>query len=233
MEEQRSLILLRLEGMLQAWGDHAKWDVRDSGDFPSKSGVVGLLACAMGLMRGSSEIADLSANLHIAVRADRPGVRMLDFQTVQGHPRLATADNGLRAPDNSTIVSPRWYLQDASFLVAIQTTTAWTERITAALRKPVWPVYLGRKNCVPSRPILECVTKEYSEPMDAIMHYPVAERQSDNVKPRVLYYESETIQSGAGSYTRADDRISGGRDFKLRQVYRGVIDQEVVSHVSN
>ena len=74
---------------------------------------------------------------------------------------------------------------------------------------------------------------EYSEPMDAIMHYPVAERQSDNVKPRVLYYESETIQSGAGSYTRADDRISGGRDFKLRQVYRGVIDQEVVSHVSN
>ena len=72
------ILLLRLEGALQSWGDHAKWDVRDSGDFPSKSGVVGLLACAMGLERGDPKIADLSAHLHMAVRADRPGVRMLE-----------------------------------------------------------------------------------------------------------------------------------------------------------
>ena len=49
MEEKKTLLMLRLEGALQSWGDHSKWDIRDSGDFPSKSGVVGLLACAMGM----------------------------------------------------------------------------------------------------------------------------------------------------------------------------------------
>lgn len=61
MEEKKTLLILRLEGALQSWGDHSKWDVRDSGDFPSKSGVVGLLSCAMGLERGDPEIAALSA----------------------------------------------------------------------------------------------------------------------------------------------------------------------------
>lgn len=86
MEEKKTLLILRLEGALQSWGDHSKWDVRDSGDFPSKSGVVGLLSCAMGLERGDPEIAALSAALHMAVRVDRPGIRVLDFHTVQGYP---------------------------------------------------------------------------------------------------------------------------------------------------
>ena len=92
MGEKKTLLLLRLEGALQSWGDHSKWDVRDSGDYPSKSGVVGLLSCAMGLERGDPEIGVLSSVLRMAVRADRPGVRMLDFHTVQGRPRLYNAE---------------------------------------------------------------------------------------------------------------------------------------------
>ena len=80
---EKTLLILRLEGALQSWGDHSKWDTRDSGDFPSKSGIVGLLSCALGLERENPEIAELSANLHMAVRADRPGIRMLDFHTVK------------------------------------------------------------------------------------------------------------------------------------------------------
>ena len=81
------LLALRLEGVLQSWGDHAKWETRDSADFPSKSGVVGLLSCAMGLERDNPEITALSDSVQIAVRADRPGTRMLDFHTVQGRTR--------------------------------------------------------------------------------------------------------------------------------------------------
>ncbi len=85
------LLALRLEGVLQSWGDHAKWETRDSADFPSKSGVVGLLACAMGLERDNPGITTLSDSVQIAVRADRPGTRMLDFHTVQGRPSTRTA----------------------------------------------------------------------------------------------------------------------------------------------
>ena len=223
------ILLLRLEGALQSWGDHAKWDVRDSGDFPSKSGVTGLLACALGLERGDQEIADLSAHICMAVRADRPGVRMLDFQTIQGHP-LYNAEGETRS--SNTILSPRWYLQDASFLVALEMEDVWLERITAALKRPFWPIYLGRKNCVPSRPVLEGVTEEYSDVIDAIKRHPIVWQREYGVEPDIFYYESELPQPGAGSYTRADHRVSGGRDFALRQVYRGVITREV-SHVSN
>ena len=161
------LLALRLEGVLQSWGDHAKWETRDSADFPSKSGVVGLLACAMGLERDNPEITALSDSVQIAVRADRPGTRMLDFHTVQGRPRLYTAA-GARTPDKSTIVSKRWYLQDASFLVLIETDEPWRERICQALKAPKWPIYLGRKSCVPSRPVLDGITTEYEDLLDAL-----------------------------------------------------------------
>ena len=175
------LLALRLEGVLQSWGDHAKWETRDSADFPSKSGVVGLLSCAMGLERDNPEITALSDSVQIAVRADRPGTRMLDFHTVQGRPRLYTAA-GARTPDKSTIVSKRWYLQDASFLVLIETDEPWRERICQALKVPKWPIYLGRKSCVPSRPVLDGITTEYEDLLDALRRYPPAERASRRIQ---------------------------------------------------
>ena len=230
MGEKKTLLLLRLEGALQSWGDHSKWDVRDSGDYPSKSGVVGLLSCAMGLERGDPEIGVLSSVLRMAVRADRPGVRMLDFHTVQGRPRLYNAE-GKPRPSN-TILSPRWYLQDASFLVVVDLPDGWMERVVNALKRPVWPIYLGRKSCVPSRPILEKVTQAYSGLMDAIRNYPVCVRAGECSAQRTLYYECDIPGDGTGSDTRPDERISGERAFALRTVYRGAVTWEV-SHVSD
>ena len=75
MDDKKALIVLVLDGALQSWGDHSKWDDRDSGDFPTKSGVVGLIACAMGIERGSTELAELSDAIRMAVRADRPATQ--------------------------------------------------------------------------------------------------------------------------------------------------------------
>ena len=63
-------LFLRLEGPLQAWGLRARWGERDTADAPTKSGVLGLLGCAMGLRRDDSELCSLSNALrtgtHIA-----------------------------------------------------------------------------------------------------------------------------------------------------------------------
>lgn len=215
-----TLVALRLEGVLQSWGDHAKWDIRDSGDFPSKSGVVGLLACAMGLERGDPEITALSDRITMAVRADRPGTRMLDFHTVQGRPRLHTAE-GVRTRDKSTIVSNRWYLQDASFLVLIETDESLRSRICAALKRPKWPIYLGRKSCVPSRPVLEGITTDYQDLMDGLRRYPVEGSATE------LPYECEILQETDAVYDRTDLLLPGERAFALRKVCCGVITREV------
>ena len=44
MAETKQLLVLRLDGPLQSWGENAKWDFRDSSTMPTKSGIVGLLA---------------------------------------------------------------------------------------------------------------------------------------------------------------------------------------------
>lgn len=44
----------------------------------------------------------------------------------------------------------RYYLQDMAFAVALQAPAQWAQEAAAALQAPVWDLYLGRKNCVPT-----------------------------------------------------------------------------------
>lgn len=217
MEEKSSFLVLRLEGALQSWGESAKWDTRDSASMPSKSGIVGLIACAMGLTRDDPTIAELGEVIRIAVRADRPGIKTADFQTVTGAP-LRTANGKPRG--GNTIISQRTYLQDASFLVVIQVEPEWRERIAQALQHPKWALYLGRKSCVPSRPILECVDAAGDDLLNVVHSYPAADRA---VFP--MSYETEIPVDYAASYTRPDVRKAGNRNFERRKVWRGVIKE--------
>lgn len=224
MAEKTSLLVLRLEGILQSWGEDAKWDSRSSASMPTKSGIVGMLACAMGLERENPEIAVLSDAISVTVRADRPGKKAEDFQTVTGDP-LRTAGGGKRTLGN-TFISRRTYLQDASFLVVIATDQQWHDRITAALQKPKWSVCLGRKSCVPSRPVLECISPDETDPMKLIYAYPAAERPS-----YPMPFETDIPMQNLGTCTRPDAVKSGYRSFARRRVWRGEIKEE--SNVSD
>lgn len=110
-----TLLLLRLEGVLQSWGIKARWDIRDTASAPTKSGVIGMIGCALGYRRDSVELANLFDRLKMAVRIENPGIITMDYHTVQGN--LWTAAGNQR---NHTIVSKRYYLQDASFLVILE-----------------------------------------------------------------------------------------------------------------
>jgi CRISPR system Cascade subunit CasD len=153
--------------------------VRDTGLEPTKSGVIGLIGCALGLGRGDTELERLDDALLFGVRIDRSGVISTDFHTVTGYHRTAagefkhsggTAKSLAKAMEHgeSTIVSPRDYLHDASFLVALAVkpecradNPGLLERLRDHLEQPKWPLYLGRKSCVPSRPIFDALTDEY------------------------------------------------------------------------
>ena len=226
MPEKKALLILRLEGALQAWGEMSKWDFRDSADFPTKSGIVGLLGCALGLERGSPALYDLSKAITVAVRADRPGLRAVDFQTVTGNP-LRNAEGKPKSGGN-TIISRRAYLQDACFTIFIETDDTWRARLVSALKEPKWPLYLGRKNCVPSRPVLDAVTADYVSLQDALARYPAAER---TVFPMLCEVERESPV--LSSYLRTDRLVSGNREFALRRVWRGVLKEDTDGSVQN
>ena len=224
MTERKTILVLRLEGPLQSWGENAKWDFRDSSTLPTKSGIVGLLGCAMGEERGSQVLVELAQSITVAVRADRPGAKFVDFQTVQGDPLMAAT--GKPKTTGNTILSPHAYLQDASFTVFIDTTPEWQRRIISALENPRWCMYLGRKNCVPSRPVLECKDAAFPSLEAALREYPVAERAEFP-----MVYEMEQTDGTAASLLRPDDLIGSNRQFGLRRVWRGVIKE--VPHVSD
>lgn len=166
------LLILRLEGPLQSWGLRARWDVRDTGDEPSKSGVIGLLGCALGYGNGDERLRQLSEELTMGVRVERQGSKMVDFQTVSGMMMAASGKVRGQPDDPLTIVSPRTYLQDAGFLVALGGPSDILKQCAAALQSPRWPFYLGRKACIPSRPIFEELTNQYQSLQDTLTSYP-------------------------------------------------------------
>lgn len=159
-------VLLRLEGPLQAWATQSKFSIRDTDREPSKSGVLGLVGAALGMERDDDEQLAHLRTLAMAVRVDRPGSLLRDYHTVGGG---SFRDRSERAPaarryfafdgdddkvGSSCIPTERYYLQDAAFTVALTGPPELIERVAIALRSPHWPIYLGRRGCVPSAPVL-------------------------------------------------------------------------------
>lgn len=141
-------LLLRLVGPMQSWGTTSRFDQRDTGKEPSKSGVIGLMAAALGIDRENWTDLEPLTHLSMGVRHDRSGVPRRDYQTAQ---RIISADH---SKIHETAETTRDYLADAAFLVGFEDQDrALLERIHAALRDPVWALALGRKSYVPSESI--------------------------------------------------------------------------------
>ena len=141
-------LLLCLVGPMQSWGTTSRFDQRDTGKEPSKSGVVGLLAAALGIDRENWTDLEPLTRLTMGVRHDRPGVPRRDYQTAQ---HIISAD---RSKIHETAVTTRDYLADGAFLVGLKwEDRSFLERTHAALRAPVWPLALGRKSYLASEPI--------------------------------------------------------------------------------
>ena len=152
---EANTFFLRLEGPLQAWGDTSKFVIRRTMDAPTKSGVLGLLCCAMGLSRQAARerLPELNNGLAMGVRIDRHGTRWWDYHTVGAGIGMTTAGGGLKTGAKGTLITRREYLADASFLVALQGDAKLIQDIAAAIASPKWPVFLGRKSCPPSVPV--------------------------------------------------------------------------------
>ncbi|MEV7869165.1 type I-E CRISPR-associated protein Cas5/CasD [Streptomyces sp. NPDC088124] len=170
-------VLMRLSAPMQSWGTTSQWEERATTVRPTKSGVVGLVANALGYARDN----DLSAlaPLQFAVRADRPGRTSVDHQTAGGgQPSPATKIpskyGAPRSPEpdpagtlhaaetatgRTTVLIYKQYLADAAFLAGLSTpNTDLAAEIAAALAQPARSLYLGRRSFPPTHPIYHGTT---------------------------------------------------------------------------
>lgn len=133
-----STLLLRLAGPMQSWGTDSKFDVRRTQREPSKSGVIGLVAAALGVSRQDRKTLATLACLRFGVRVDREGTLLRDYHTA--HPEKGSA-----------YVTKRYYLADAVFVAGLESEDgALLEKIGEALVSPAFPLHLGRRSCPPT-----------------------------------------------------------------------------------
>lgn len=138
-------LLMRISAPLQSWGIQSNFSHRDTGREPSKSGIVGLLCAALGRPRSES-VADLNA-LKMGVRVDQPGTILRDYHTA-GQGGYYKVGGGIEW--SLAIISERYYLADAKFLVGLEGDRALLTQLQAALKQPTWFLFFGRKAFVPA-----------------------------------------------------------------------------------
>lgn len=150
-----STLLLRFAGPMQAWGADSRFDVCRTNREPTKSGVIGLLAAALGWRR-DAPLDDLEA-LQFGVRVDREGVLLRDFHMVRSA--------------KTAYVTTRYYLCDAVFLTGVfSEDEALMQRLAEAVSHPAFPLFLGRRACPPEGRVFLGLREEALE--EALMHAP-------------------------------------------------------------
>lgn len=141
-------LLLRLAAPLQSWGSSSKFETRTTEKMPTKSGVVGMLAAALGLGR-DADLSRLNA-LKFGVRADRGGEAVTDFHTAH-----SLKDPYSDKPEvKDSYITYRHYLADAVFLAGLEGGEELLMELEAALQDPGFPLFLGRRSCPPTLPIV-------------------------------------------------------------------------------
>ncbi|RFU85194.1 type I-E CRISPR-associated protein Cas5/CasD [Streptomyces triticagri] len=226
-------LLLRLAAPLQSWGERSHFtDERDTAAFPTKSGVLGLLSCALGRHRGEGN--DDLRGLRLTVRIDRPGYVLRDLHTVGGgltpKDTVRTASGTTRSQDKSTIFGHRLYLADATFVCALSgQQDDVLDHCAEALTAPRWPLYLGRRSCPPEGPVLldhspDALGSLLRLPLPAQAPTPavtlLADRPLDWL-PRHPADPDDGTRPSSDVQDEPVDTTPHRRTFRTRRLYRG------------
>jgi len=167
-----STLLLRLAAPLQSWGTESKFDQRSAGRAPSKSGIIGLCAAALGYLRDEDAKINKLAELKFGVRVDKPGTLIKDFHTAR--------------TNDCTYVTMRYYYSDAAFLVGLEGDEAFLREIEMAVITPMFPLFLGRRSCPPEGRVVLGVMRDTLR--DALEKQPpiVESRQNPPLRMRII-----------------------------------------------
>ncbi|HYD67569.1 type I-E CRISPR-associated protein Cas5/CasD [Azospirillum sp.] len=163
------VLLLRLEAPLMAFGGPAVDQRGVVRPYPGAALLTGLIGNALGLTHGDADrLQRLQERLRFAAALERPGVPLVDFQTVDlsqdflvdtgWTTRHAREERGKGEATSGTHIRLRHYTADGVCLVALTLRPAdeapTLDDVAAALDEPARPLFLGRKTCLPAERLL-------------------------------------------------------------------------------
>ena len=158
-------LVLRLDAPLMAFGGVAIDQVGPTRDFPAASMLAGLIGNALGWHWSDRDAHDrMQGRLVFATRLDREGTVLSDSQNAQ----LSKDDKGWtthgmpEGRDGVSYSAPhrrlREYMADGSVRIVLRLDPAdvppTLDALAQAFDRPAHPLFVGRKPCLPSAPLL-------------------------------------------------------------------------------
>jgi CRISPR system Cascade subunit CasD len=187
-------LVLRFDAPLVSFGtvivDHHGFTDR----FPGLAMLTGMVANALGWHHGDvTRLQALQERLQFAARWDVPAQRLVDYHTVDlGQAKMCEPGWTTRGQPEHRAGGPvarfgthqryRHYWADGLMTVALSLhgdAEPNLDAIATALRRPARPLFLGRKTCLPARPLLDPHTPiaEGEDVLAILRRVPVWDRQ--------------------------------------------------------
>lgn len=178
-------LVLRLDAPLMSFGAPIIDNYGRTEAFMSASALAGLLGNALGFDHDQyDDTQTLQSRLRFAQRCDKPGRLLTDFQTVALGQNFLKSDNawttwgrlderkGGKDAREGTHIRYRDHLADAVYTLAFRLEPSddfpTLDDCARALEYPARPLFIGRKPCLPSSPLL--VTRlDAPSPLDVLI----------------------------------------------------------------
>nr|WP_298379538.1 type I-E CRISPR-associated protein Cas5/CasD [uncultured Halomonas sp.] len=245
-------LVFRLYAPLASWGEAAVGETRPTATHPGRAAIIGLLGAALGIKRDDDDgQRALNASVRIAVKQRSPGSLMRDYHTAQvpaTQPKVQhrTRRDELSAPRKviNTVLSSRDYRCDGLWTITVWLTEESSHSLASleqALKRPHFPLYLGRKACPLAAPLQpRCLSAErLQQALDTefseIVH---GEDRALGLTGEVLYCwegKADTLDGqaqGVESSDVWDDPISRQRwQFSRRPEFRRRVGQSAPAEV--
>ena len=227
------VLLIRLDAPLMSFGGASVDNHGYVEAYPAFSMLTGLFANALGWRHEEfGRLQRLQERLHFAAHCDLPGEPLIDFQTVAlGQDSMSdklgwTTRGKIEKRDGGsskeTHIRYRHYLANAVDTLGVrlepEDESPNIDSLAEALKQPSRPLFIGRKCCIPSAPLLLTVTEAFS-PLSALKALPRIERWGIRTRgPLSVWWDAEAERDE----TKAMEQIavSDGRDW-ANQVHVG------------
>ena len=194
-------VVFTLAAPMGAFGDLAGHERRNSGAWPARSAVLGLVGAALGVRREDAPGQQALAAWRVAVSVLSRGTAFRDFHTVQTVPtarvkRPATRRDALEVlrNDDNPLVTWRDYRSDCVFGVALWGLDGAAD-VRDALARPRFTPYLGRKSCPLSAPMAPQVVEAETE-IDALARVTVPPFLDVDPERPLLVASDEPLDGG-------------------------------------
>lgn len=237
-------VFINVYAPLMSFGNRTSTDYRPSDLVPTKSSMGGLICASMGIKRKErTRLQEVHDGFLLATKVINPGAKLTDFQTIQAVKKsdddqiIRSRKQELEELDISPIITHKEYVEDAVFVVAIRPISDKVnpKDLVESLQKPHFPIYFGRRCCVPSGPlhprIVEARTFEEAFQKDEDQGLP--DELEDGGDRNLYLWEGTPEEFKTSGYSQkyrndqADTReigiVSGPYNYNKRLEYRAFI----------